>query len=360
VYGDARSLDTIFSNVRKRNTSDILVYTHHYNWVSDPEKLEDRLHALGRSVAEWYELAEKYQMELAPVYRDWPLFFRKHDWGINEVMGDTVHSNVHHNGAGHTLLAKLVLRNFRHHPGAPATFPEAVTQVDLHGQAVTTKGAWQGDGRGLRAAEKGASLKLAFDGNRVDVLPLSCASPGSARILIDGKSPAEFHELYYCTLPSKGPYIWMPAIKRIDLGEGILPRIEEWTLTPFDVDLRKKSLSFRLEGSVTGPDGEGSKAADFVSKSGRIKIARKDFHIIWPCTYRKKDRLPEGYKVTWEVRPLFVDPWCPAASADPAAPLPVTLVKGLPNSRHTIEVVANGDGPIGISGLVVRQPPLRK
>jgi len=360
VYGDAKSLDTIFSNVRKRNTSDILVYTHHYNWISAPDKLEERLHGLARSVADWHALAEKYQMELAPVYRDWPLLFRKHDWGINEVMGDTVHSNVHHNSVGHTLLAKLVLRNFRHHPGAPVTFPDAVRRVDLYGQAVTTKGAWQRDGRGLRTAEKGASLKLTFDGNRVDVLPLLCASPGAARILVDGKSPADLRELYYCTRPSRGPYIWMPALKRIDLGEGILPRIEEWTLTPFDVDLRRKSLSFRLEGSTTGPDGQGRKAADFVSKSGRIKLARRDFHITWPCTYRKKNRLPDGYQVTWQVRPLFVDPWRPAANADSALERPVTLVKGLANGRHTLEIIANGDGPIGIDGLIVRRPPLRK
>ena len=36
------------------------------------------------------------------------------------------------------------------------------------------------------------------------------------------------------------------------------------------------------------------------------------------------------------------------------------LVKGLTNGRHTLEIIANGDGPIGIDGLVVRQPPLRK
>jgi len=360
VYGDAKCLDTIFSNVRRRNSSDILVYTHHYNWVCAPDKLESTLHRLGKSVEDWHKLAEKYQMELAPVWRDWPLFFRKHDWGINEVMGDTVHSNVHHNPAGHTLLAKLVLRSFRHHPGNPVTFPDAVRAVDLAGSAVETTDAWQRDEAGLHAVEKGARLKLTFDGNRVDVLPSPCPAPGSTTILVDGKRPSEIPELYYCSLPSKGPYIWMPALKRVSLGEGVLPRPETWTLTPFDVDLVKKTLSYRLEGSLTGPDGTGSKAADFVSNSGRIKIEAKDFHIIWPCTYRKKDRLPEGDKGTWEVRPLFVNPWRPAANADPAAMLPVTLVKGLSNGRHTLEIIANGDGPVGISGLVVRQPPLRE
>ena len=359
VYGDAKSLDTIFANVRKRNSSDILVYTHHYNWVNAPDKLADRLRSLGTSVAEWHELAETYQMELAPVYRDWPLFFRKHDWGINEVMGDTVHSNVHHNSTGHTLLAALVLRNFRHHPGNPATFPDAVRRIDLHGNAVSTTGTWEQHGPGLRTGKAGAALKLTFDGNRVDILPLPCGRPGTARILIDGKSPHERPELFTCTLPSQGPYIWMPALKRVDLGEGVLPQVEDWTLTPFDVDLEAGTLSFKLEGSVTGPDGEGSKAADFVSTSGRIRIAKGDFHIIWPCTYRKKDKLPDGYKVTWQVRPLFLDPWRPAANADPAYERPVTLVQGLANGRHTLEIIANGDGEIPIKSIIVRRPPLR-
>ena len=356
VYGDAKSLDTIFSNVRKRNSSDILVYTHHYNWISAPDTLLGRLDSLGRSVAEWYGLAEKYQMEVAPVYRDWPLFFRKHDWGINEVMGDTVHSNVHHNALGHTLLAKLVLRSFRHHPGNPATFPNAVKLVDLDSEAVTTQGTWQRDGRGLRTTEKGASLKVTFDGNRVDILPLPCANPGTASILIDGRSPRAFPELHYCTLPSKGPYIWMPALKRVYLGENVPPQVEDWTLTPFDVDLEKKTLSFKLEGSVTGPDGEGDKAADFVSNSGRIRLAKRDFHIIWPCTYRKKDKLPDDYKITWQIRPLFLDPWRPSANADPAFERAVTLVKGLANGQHTLEIIANGDGEIPIKAITIRQP----
>jgi hypothetical protein len=357
VYGDAKSLDTIFGNVRRRNSSEILVYTHHYNWVNDPEKLKAKLEYLARDTVGWHKLAEKYQMELAPVNRDWPLFFRAHDWGLNEVMGDTVHSNVHHNTAGHALLASLVLRNFRHHPDGPVPFPDAVKRVAASG--VVSKGAWQREGEGVRATAKGASLKLSFVGNRVDLLPLPTQTPGTARILIDGKSPREFRELYSCTRPSEGPYIWMPAIKRIGFGEKAIPQVESWTLTPLNVDLKKKTLSYRLAGSVTGPDGEGSKAADFVSSSGRIKLSKRDFNIIWPCTYRKKDKLPEGYTVTWDVRALFVDPWRPAAHADSTYEAPVTLVQGLSNGPHTLEIIANGDGEIPIKALLVRQPPLK-
>jgi hypothetical protein len=358
VYGDAASLDALFSTVRQSNSSDILVHTHHYNWVTDPVKLQETLTTLGKSVEDWYALAEKYRLELAPVFRDWPGYFRTHDMGINEVMGDTVHGNVHHNPAGHMLLAKLVQRNFRHHPGAPVIHPDAVRTVQATDSAVETAGAWQKGNGGLRTAEKGARLKLTFTGNRVDVIPLPCTSPGTARIVVDGKPPAEFAALYYCSLPSEGPYIWMPALRRVSLGEGILPRLEEWTLTPFDVDIAKNTLSFRLTGSVTGSDGEGSQAADFVSNSGRIRLEKSDFHIIWPCTYRKKDKLPDGYKVTWQVLPLFVDPWRPPANADAQIALPITLVKGLANGAHTLEIIASGDGEIPIREFVVRQAPL--
>jgi len=356
VYGDAESLNTIFSNVRKRNTSDILVYTHHYNWVSDPDSLQEKLHALKKSVAEWHELAEKYQMELAPVYRDWPTFFRKHDWGINEVMGDTVHTNVHHNPAGHTLLAKLVLRNFRHHPGNPLTYPDAIRDVPATDAAVQTTGAWEQSPQGVRTSEKGASLKLIFEGNRIDVVAFPCEGVGSATVRIDGKSPAESPGLYYCTRTSKGPYIWMPAIKRVDLSRDIVPKLETWTLTPANVDTEKKTFTFRLEGSVTGFDGEGDNEHDFVSNSGIIRIGKKDFHVLWPLSYRKKP-YPADFKVTWEVRPLFVETWRPCANSVPEIEDCVTLVKGLPNGRHTLEIVADGDGVVPVKGFRVHRPP---
>jgi hypothetical protein len=234
-----------------------------------------------------------------------------------------------------------------------------VRSVSAADSAIQTTGAWQKDAGGLRTSETGATLKLSFTGNRVDVIPLPCANPGSARILIDGKPPAEFRELYYGSLPTEGPYIWMPAVRRVDFGEGILPQLETWTLTPFNVDIAKNLLSFRLEGSVTGPDGEGTQAADFVSTSGRIKLAKSDFNIIWPCTYRKKDALPDGYRVTWQVLPLFADPWRAAANVDPELPAAITLVRGLANCPHGIEIIANGDGEVPIREFVVRQPPLK-
>ena len=360
VYGDVGSLDTIFSNVRSRNSSDILVYTHHYNWVSDPEKLLATLDRLGKSVAEWHELAATYKLELAPVFRDWGKYLRAHDMGANEVMGDTVHSNVHHNTAGHTLLAKLVLRNFRHHPGNAATYPDAVRTVVAADPAIETVGAWQREPGGLSTSEQGARLKLTFEGNRVDAIALPCASPGTARILIDGKPPAADPELYYCSLPSQGPYIWMPALRRVTLNRDVPPRLETWTLTPFDVDLAADRLRFRLEGTVTGSDGEGDKTADFVSNSGRIKLEKGDFHIIWPCTYRQKDKLPDDYKVTWQVLALFTDPWRVPANVEPSERVPITLVKGLANGSHTLELIAAGDGVVPIREFVVHRPPLRQ
>ena len=359
VYGGEKdgTLEQIIANMRKRNSSDILVFTHHYTWTANPRRMQAGIESRDASAEYWLELAEKYQLEVAPVRRDWPLYFREHDWGINEVMGDTVHSNVHHNPAGHTLLAKLVLRNFRHHLGNPVAFPDAVRRVPLGDASLTTTGTWSRAGGKLSTTEKDARLTIAFDGNRVDLIPAPTKTPGSARFLIDGKAPAQLPELYYCSRPSNGPYIWMPALKRVTLGEAVAPQLETWTFTPYDVDIRKGTLSFRLEGSIVGFDGTGTKAAEFVSKSGRIRLLPKDFMICWPCTYRKKDRLPDDYKVTWEVLPLFADPWRVPANADPSVDRPVTIIKGLANGPHKLEILANGDGEIPIRAIFVRKPP---
>jgi hypothetical protein len=33
------------------------------------------------------------------------------------------------------------------------------------------------------------------------------------------------------------------------------------------------------------------------------------------------------------------------------------LVKGLPFGRHTLEIVANGDGEVPVKAILVRRPP---
>ena len=58
--------------------------------------------------------------------------------------------------------------------------------------------------------------------------------------------------------------------------------IEKWTINITECDAEKKVLKFALNGSATGPDGEGDASKRFVSDSGRV------------ARWLRLDVMPEG------------------------------------------------------------------
>jgi len=89
-----------------------------------------------------------------------------------------------------------------------------------------------------------------------------------------------------------------------------------------------------------------------------VVIEPNEWMIIRSLTYRDKP-LPEGYEVTWETLPLFVDTWQAPVTEDPAAEYATTLAQGLSNAEHTVTLTPNGDGPIPVAAFRVYRPPLR-
>ena len=361
VYGGEKTgqMEEIIAGMRKQNTSDIMVFTHQIAWIDNEEGLARRTASDDASSEKMRELAEKYDCELAEVREEWREYLKAHSLGINELMGNKVKSNVHPNVEGHTLLAQLVLRHFQHHPNNPDKYAAAVNTCRPGDSAVQFTGAaWQRAPQGWLGRDAKSALKLTFDGNRVDVLAFAATDLGSAKILVDGKPPSQMPELYRCTRPSAAPYVWWPGVKRVTLAGTAPPVLETWTMTLTDVDKDKGTVGFTLKGSVTGDDGGGSRGRDFVSNSGRIHIAARDFNVLGALRYRKKD-CPPNFKITWQVVPLFVEQWRPRAIPGASVEEVVTLVKCLPNGRHTIEIAPNGDGNVPVQALRVHNPPLR-
>lgn len=361
VYGGEKTgqLESIIADMRKQNTSDIMVYTHQIAWIDSEEKLARRTASDDASSAKMRELAGKYHCELVEVREEWREYLKAHEMGINELMGNKVKSNVHPNTDGHTLLAQLVLRHFQHHPDSPGRYAAARKTYRPGDTAVSFTGpAWQTTPQGWLGQDAKSRMELTFEGNRVDLVAFPAANVGSAKILIDGRAPSEFPHLYRCTRPSGAPYVWWPGVKRVTLSETPLPILETWTMTLSDVDKEKGSFGFTLQGSVTGEDGAGARGKGFVSNSGRIHIAARDFNVLGALRYRKKE-CPPGFKITWRVAPLFVEQWQPRVIPDPSIEEIVTLVWGLANERHTIEIVPAGDGGVPIKALVAHCPPLR-
>ena len=279
-------------------------------------------------------------------------------------MGDKVHSNVHPNVEGHTLLAELCLRHFQfnpHHPGgwadrvrwveARAALEEARSQIELGGP-------WTSDRCGIVAREGTCTLTLPFHGTRVDLVPHARVTTGTFSMAIDGKSPGKFPELYACTKPDGiTPGASWPVFKRITLPTDEPPIPQTWTATITVCDMKAKRFDYSLAGSITGPDGSGSNKADFVSTSGQVRIAARDCFLIWPLTYRKMT-CPENLKVTWTVYLRFVQPVTLGPAADAAIDRRITLFSGLRNGPHALTLTWAGDAPAGIKALVVHRPPL--
>ncbi len=359
VYGGEKTgqLEGIIRGMREQMTADIMVFTHQIAWVDTPDGLERRTASDDASAEKMRELAAKYDLELVEVRNEWRAYLKANNIPVNELMGDKKHSNVHPNVEGHTLLAKLILRHFRYHPDNPNPYASAIRTVVPGDPAITFTGnAWPRQEEGMVGTSRESALRITFTGNRVDVLtmPAPGARSGTARILIDGKPPAAYPELLRCTRPSAAPFVWWPGLKQVTLGDHPIP--EKWTLTLKNVDVEKGVFDFDIAGSKTGPDGRGVRGKPFVSDSGRIHIEPSDFQVIGALRYRKKS-CPENFRITWEVVPLYKDPWKPSPVPFPNIEERDTVVTLLPFGRHTLEIVPGGDGPIPIKAVRVHRPP---
>ena len=163
--------------------------------------------------------------------------------------------------------------------------------------------------------------------------------------------------MYFTTWPSK-MLSWMPMIKHVEIAAGATPVVEDWTLTYIDGTMPLGDpIHYKVEGSVTGFDGEGWNTNDFKSVSGRAVISKSDFHS-WQYRYfikegngdKTRDSVP-GQKITWSGKPLFADPFAPGA-----AETRTTLVQNCANGRHVLSIRPQADGKVGVKSFIVYAP----
>ncbi|MCK5803965.1 MAG: hypothetical protein KAI66_14100, partial [Lentisphaeria bacterium] len=350
VYGGQRGeFEGILRNIRERTTAEILTWTHHID-RRGPEQWEAACKLR-------LELAEKYGCEMVDLRAQWALHMK--DKGITPE--DLTVDVVHLNKAGGKLMGDILVSAFQYHPEIA---PKMDPFVNVHNaepafaNAGTIKltGNWQTANGGLVATR--GTLKLTFTGNRVDVT--ACPVDGKAgrvKVLIDGKAPSAHATAYAATLPTRSPIDYRPAIKTIGIGAD--PKVETWTLTARAVSDDGKAFAYDLAGSLTGPDGSGSSKGEFVSNSGRIRLQPRDFSFAEAIRIRKKP-MPETFDVTWSVYLMGLDHWQAKAPAKKGEIVRDTLIQGIPAGTHTLELILEGDGTVGIHSLTTHLPPLAK
>jgi hypothetical protein len=329
VYGPMDKYEEIVKRVRERTSAEIVIWTSHLSSLSreninEVRTADDERAELIRAVA------PKYNCLLIDLRRKWRTHLADNKLNFRAFLSDGTHLNPQ----GCDLYAKFIGEELVRAPELGDNPATAGT--------ITTVAATPGtDGR----------LTLRFTGNRVLAVSDGTGAAGArAQVLLDGRPMDELRELWAITRPSVGPAkIWMPAINHIAFKQ--TPLEEDWTLTCLpDSTPDGKRIHFKVQGSVTGEDGEGGNMERFVSRSQRVIIEPTDWQIAWTLEY-KKATLPEGFKVTWRAAPLFTRSYEPKPAGTRTR-----LVQGCTNQAHTLTLIPEG-GALGISAFVVHAPP---
>ena len=357
VYGGEKhgELETIFSNIRKHTTAEILLLNHHIS--SDKTVNYDESSYLYLNY-----IANKYNCELVDVTKEWAHYLVDNNLKTEDLLRDVVHPNRW----GNWLLVQLMSKHFRLNNLFPSDwykqiqtyYVNSVINPKSDSPIRFKKKDWDKIGDVYYGINPENTLILEFEGNRVDIIPglvNSSERLGSARIWLDGKPLSKNSSLYAITRPSAGQGTWWPLIRRVEHSTDLIP--ETWTMRIDQVNPDSTLWMFSVYGSKTGYDGSGNSNEDFVSKSGRV-IIHKDDYMFKEIKNSFNQVTKPGFEVKWEVRPLFNDIYHAIPVEDPSIVYKIMIVHGLPNEPHVLEIIPVGDGIVPIEAIEIHRPPL--
>ncbi len=355
--GHADDLDTLLTDFRARSTADLIVASLHLrerDEVISPETIDNE---------QWdsiREIARKHGVEFVESRREWAAYLQNLGEDIPYLLKDAVHQSDH----GALVINESIVRHFTP-PEVPAYDPNererrfaAVGGSSLReGESLTRMGDWNEVDGALVSESEGASLRLRFRGNRVDLVGLRHAAGGSVQVSIDG-IPAEDYPAFHTTLIVPGSDNHRPergmtadrAPHAIRLGSNVVP--QDWTLK-----MTSDQGDYELLGSVTGLDGKGHNGADFTSTSGQIHVPAA----LWRRRQEKDGSYSNrtGDTFAWSVYRATAETVSFDSKSQEADIFAESLVQNAENVWHTIEVACLGDGPVRVLGFAIFEPPLR-
>ena len=184
VYGSHDKYEDIIRRTRERTTAEILMQNDH---VTKPADLTEETDAakLPPAGKHWDafmnhnhlpSLAKKYGAELCDQRALWKAYLTENKLEPKALLRDSVHLNAH----GEWFMAECVKAYLRYDPKLGPSHAE--DWVKTHEVGKDLKWA---DGR----------LRLDFEGSRVEVVCKS-GNAAPAIVLIDGRKPSDFAELY--------------------------------------------------------------------------------------------------------------------------------------------------------------------
>ena len=348
VYGPMDRYEAIVRKIRETTTAEIVLWTSHLRRddCDTREKVERAASSWDYRSQKIAEIAARYGCLFVDLRDKWARMMLASNYTADDLLGDVVHLKT--NGPGFAAYAKFLSEALVRTDGAEGD--------SAHSGTIET--VRPDDPRVRRGAD--GALTLDFDGNRV-VAIADGSGAGDADVLLDGRSVRDFVEMYFTTRPST-LISWMPMIRHVDIAPDAHPVAEDWTFTYLEgTDPRGKAIHYKVEGSVTGFDGEGWSTNDFRSVSGRAVISCDDMrratwqygYFVKPDPNDPKAARP-GQKVTWSVKSLFADPYRPAAAGVRAV-----LVQNCGNAKHRLTLRPRSGAKLGVSAFIVYRPAKR-
>lgn len=278
--GHWESYGALLDRVRERTCADILMVGNH---LTSDDVLDEASRTNGVPVEFWPGLSAADYVYLPAIARrtgacwadirtPWKAYLVATGTEPWRLRADFVHLNE----AGIALLLDLLRPYVEPEVFAPPVAPYACGRVTR----------WRVGGR----------ENLEFEGNRLLLATAPEGVRSSIACRVDGRKPSVLRELYVHGRTSPWPGALLPALLKVE--SVTVPVIEDWTLTVDEV-LEKRRFTFRLAGSVTGPDGEGRSDLDFTSRSGRVRVLSADWY--WEAPLFSGNVRP-GMQVQWATR----------------------------------------------------------
>ncbi len=328
TIGDPADLEKLIVELRTHTTADIIVPSIHWR-EGDAAEWGKSENSPQQDVAAVRAICRKYEVEFVENRRDWGEYLRAHNLPISSLLKDAVHQSDY---GAHIINANILahLRRPEKFSYSPAARERRIKP------APSADGAW----------------KVAFTGNRIDLIGARSPRGGLFKVLIDGQ-PANQTEAFLLNYVqpgdknSKQRIGTSPTVPRdsaphgVTLGHKIVP--QTWTLV-----MTSDAGDYELTGSVTGRDGQGNAFKPFTSPSGQI--------VIEPELWRRAERNRTGDRFTFTVRRAVVREVDFRGAAGER--FVVRLAQVLPNRAHTLELVPARPGEAAIEAWEVFRPPL--
>ncbi len=363
THGDPEKLDLMLADIRRHSTADIVVPSLHLMGHEDvdPDRWVETFQAgYGFPIPALRDICKKHGVEFVENRRELAEYLKRIGRKPSALLADPAHENEHglcrtwDNIVRHIAKPQRFAYDFQSRERRLRVSPPAKSATE---SVVLSNGWSSGDGI-VRASRPEERIKVRFTGNRIDLLGRAVKSGGTIRVFIDGR-PADKSPVFYSTYiqPHPKSFPWKVVgpgpgdlgPHAVELATNLVP--QSWTIA-----LTSESGDYRLDGSVTGPDGEGNSTKAFTSRSGQIRIAPD----LW--RFNRQENKGEltygnrsGDKYSFNVYRSAVGQV--SFSAAKLGPLHQPLVENLPNGKHTLEIVTQGDGDVAIESFYVFEPP---